>query len=70
MQQMSEQERIDAVASHIKSIIELLGEDSGREGLVKTPVRAAKALWFLTSGYRSDADAIMEQALFEHEGSK
>lgn len=70
MQQMSEQERIDAVASHIKLIIELLGEDSGREGLVKTPVRAAKALWFLTSGYRSDADAIMEQALFEHEGSK
>jgi len=70
MQQMSEQERIDAVASHIKSIIELLGEDSGREGLVKTHVRAAKALWFLTSGYRSDADAIMEQALLEHEGSK
>lgn len=70
MQQMSEQERIDAVASHIKSIIELLGENPEREGLVKTPVRAAKALWFLTSGYRADADAIMEQALFEHEGSK
>lgn len=70
MQQLSEQQRIDAVASHIKSIIELLGENPGREGLVKTPVRAAKALWFLTSGYRADADAIMEQALFEHEGSR
>lgn len=70
MQQLSEQERIDAVASHIKSIIELLGENPEREGLVKTPVRAAKALWFLTSGYRTDADAIMEQALFEHEGSR
>ena len=62
MQQLSEQQRIDAVASHIKSIIELLGENPDREGLVKTPVRAAKALWFLTSGYRADADAIMEQA--------
>lgn len=70
MQQLSEQERIDAVASHIKSIIELLGENPEREGLVKTPARAAKALWFLTSGYRTDADAIMEQALFEHEGSR
>ena len=70
MQQLSEQQRIDAVASHIKSIIELLGENPDREGLVKTPVRAAKALWFLTSGYRADADAIMEQALFEHEGSR
>ena len=37
---------------------------------MKTPVRAAKSLWFLTSGYRADADAIMEQALFEHEGSR
>lgn len=70
MQQLSEQQLIDAVASHIKSIIELLGENPDREGLVKTPVRAAKALWFLTSGYRADADAIMEQALFEHEGSR
>ena len=70
MQQLSEQQRIDAVASHIKSIIELLGENPDREGLVKTPVRAAKALWFLTSGYSADADAIMEQDLFEHEGSR
>lgn len=62
-------ERIEKIASHIESIIELLGEDVQREGLVKTPVRAAKALWFLTSGYRTEAEPIMQQALFEHEGS-
>lgn len=70
MQELSEQERIGAIAEHIDAIIGLLGEDSSREGLVKTPMRAAKALWFLTSGYRSDASAVMEQALFEHEGSQ
>lgn len=67
---LSEQERIDAIAGHIDSIIRLLGEDTSRQGLVKTPVRAAKALWFLTSGYRADADATMSQAIFDHEGSQ
>lgn len=62
-------ERIEKIASHIESIIELLGEDVQREGLLKTPVRAAKALWFLTSGYRTEAEPIMQQAMFEHEGS-
>ena len=62
--------RIDAIADHIHSIIELLGEDSARQGLLKTPHRAAKALYYLTSGYRSDAQAAMSQALFDHEGSQ
>lgn len=62
-------ERIEKIASHIESIIKLLGEDVKREGLQKTPVRAAKALWFLTSGYRTDAEPIMQQAMFGHEGS-
>ncbi len=70
MQELSDNERIEAIAGHIDAIIGLLGEDSSREGLLKTPVRAAKALWFLTSGYRTDADAVMGQALFEHEGSQ
>lgn len=67
---MNEQERIDAIASHIEAIIELLGEDSSREGLIKTPERAAKALAFLTSGYQAQPEPMMEQALFEHEGSR
>ena len=67
---MTDNERIDEIARHIDSIIGLLGEDPSREGLVKTPQRAAKALWFLTSGYRAEPRSVMEQALFEHEGSQ
>ncbi|MDE6311903.1 MAG: GTP cyclohydrolase I FolE [Muribaculaceae bacterium] len=67
---LSDGERIEAVAERMRDIIELIGEDCNREGLVKTPVRAAKALWFLTQGYRSDGKALMTQALFEHEGSR
>ena len=67
---LTDAERIEAVASRFREIIELLGEDCSREGLVKTPLRAAKALWFLTQGYRMDAQSLMRQALFEHEGSR
>jgi GTP cyclohydrolase I len=41
-----------------------LGEDPGREGLVRTPRRVEKALTFLTSGYRADVDAVLNGALF------
>lgn len=67
---LTAEERIERIASHISEIIELLGEDGSREGLVKTPVRAAKALWFLTSGYRTKAEDVMQQALFAHDGSQ
>ncbi len=70
MDQLTDQQRIEAIASHIESIIALLGEDTTREGLVRTPVRAAKALWYLTSGYRKNPDEVVGQALFEHEGSQ
>lgn len=70
MDKMTDSERIEKVAEHLGEIIRLLGEDTSREGLVKTPVRAAKALWFLTSGYRSDPAEVMNKALFEHEGSQ
>lgn len=70
MDQLSDQQRIEAIASHIDSIISLLGEDTAREGLVRTPMRAAKALWFLTKGYRQNVDEVVGEALFEHEGSQ
>lgn len=70
MDQNAEQQRIESIASHIESIIELLGEDVSREGLLRTPERAAKALWYLTSGYRTTSDKVVGQALFEHEGSQ
>ena len=65
-----DKEKIDLIADHIEEIIRLLGEDCSREGLLKTPVRSAKALYYLTSGYRADIDAVVHQALFDHDGSR
>ena len=63
-------EKVEEIASHYRAILELLGEDPEREGLRKTPMRAAKAMWYITSGYRQDADEVMKQAIFEYAGSK
>ena len=52
------------LASHIKSILELLGEDTSREGLQKTPERVAKAMQFLTQGYFQDGETIVKSAVF------
>ncbi|HEY9128228.1 MAG TPA: GTP cyclohydrolase I FolE [Sulfurovum sp.] len=48
----------------ITKVLELLGEDPKREGLLKTPNRVAKALQFLTEGYQQDPKEILNQALF------
>jgi len=48
----------------VSRMLELLGEDPKREGLQKTPHRVAKALEFLTEGYRQDPKEILNQALF------
>lgn len=48
----------------ITKVLELIGEDPQREGLVKTPARVAKALDFLTEGYHQDPKEILSQALF------
>lgn len=55
----------DDVKSRYKSIIEDLGEDANREGLIKTPERASKAMQFLTQGYHQDAKEILESAMFK-----
>lgn len=54
-----------SIARHMKAIIDSLGEDSEREGLLRTPERAEKALKFLTSGYSIDVNAIVNGALFK-----
>lgn len=48
-------------------MISTLGENPQREGLLKTPERAAKAMQFLTHGYSLDAEAILKSALFKEE---
>ncbi|WP_303335850.1 GTP cyclohydrolase I FolE, partial [uncultured Duncaniella sp.] len=63
------EETIEEIARHYAAIISLLGEDITREGLVRTPMRAAKAMAFATRGYRQDPDVIINDAIFTHEGS-
>ncbi len=54
----------EALKANFKNILELIGEDPMREGLVKTPERAAKATQFLTQGYYMDAKQVIESAMF------
>jgi len=48
----------------IRQLLEELGEDPDREGLLRTPLRVAKAMKFLTSGYAADIDQVLNNALF------
>ncbi|MCQ2184453.1 MAG: GTP cyclohydrolase I FolE [Bacteroidales bacterium] len=58
------------IASHVEAILRLMGEDPGREGLVKTPERVAKALQFIVKGRGEDGDEILRSALFEEDYSQ
>ena len=53
-----------SIASHMREILAELGEDPRREGLLQTPERTEKALRFLTSGYQTNVDEIVNGALF------
>ncbi len=55
----------DGVKNRYKDIITDLGEDTDRDGLLKTPERAAKAMQFLTQGYDQDAAEILKSAMFK-----
>ncbi len=52
------------------NILNGVGEDISREGIIKTPERAAKAMMFLTQGYRQDAAAILRSAMFKEDYSE
>ena len=57
----------DEIKFNFFKIIELLGEDTEREGLEKTPMRAAKAMKFLTKGYEEDPKQILQSAMFSED---
>ena len=62
-----EQTREEALRYHYQEILQLLGEDPEREGLVKTPERVAKAMRFLTSGMQQDPIEIIHGAMFKED---
>ena len=63
-------ERIEALADAFREILEAIGEDVDREGLRRTPIRAARALEFLTQGYRQNLSQILNDAVFESDASE
>ena len=63
-------EGLDELAGHYQEVLRLLGEDTGREGLLKTPMRVAKAMQVLTRGYQMDAHKVLTDALFKEDYSQ
>ena len=57
-------EKLEHISAGYKAIIENLGEDTNREGILKTPERAAKAMQFLTQGYDLNPLEILRSAMF------
>jgi len=55
------------LSEHYREILRLLGEDPGREGLLKTPLRVARSMQFLTKGYQEDGAEIIRSAMFREE---
>lgn len=55
------------IAQHVVSLLQHIGEDPQREGLVNTPKRVGDAMQFLTQGYQQDPEAILRSALFEED---
>ncbi len=63
-------EGLDELAGHYQEVLRLLGEDTEREGLLKTPMRVAKAMQVLTRGYQMDAHKVLTDALFKEDYSQ
>lgn len=62
-----DEEKTEALSKHYKAILELIGEDTSREGLEKTPLRVAKAMQFLTKGYNIEPKDILTSAMFRED---
>lgn len=59
-----EQASLTSMSEAVFSLLEGVGEDPEREGLLKTPERVARSLRFLTRGYRQDPEQLLKQAVF------
>jgi len=70
-QQLNYDDKItEKLSTNFTEIIGGVGEDTAREGLLKTPERAAKAMQFLTQGYDQDAESILRSAMFAEDYSE
>lgn len=57
----------EKLAFHYRAILELLGEDPDREGLLRTPIRMGRSFQYLTKGKREDPNEIIQSAMFQEE---
>ena len=64
---MDKEVNVEKIERLIRELLAEIGEDPQREGLIKTPQRVAKSLAFLTSGYRTDRESLINQARFSQE---
>jgi GTP cyclohydrolase I len=62
--------RVASMEQSFLALLEAIGEDPNREGLVRTPSRAARAFEFLTAGYRQSLDELVNGAIFDSEASE
>lgn len=62
--------KIDRLAKDYASLIRGIGEDPAREGLAETPLRAAKALRYLTRGYHQSLEEVVNDAIFESDNDE
>jgi GTP cyclohydrolase IA len=62
--------QLDVMSHAYRELLEAIGEDPSRQGLLKTPERAARALEFLTQGYRQSVEEIVNSAIFDSEASE
>ena len=60
-------EKLHALEGHYRALLEEIGEDPNREGLQKTPQRAAEALRYFTKGYGQDVATVLNKAIFEED---